>query len=45
VVRKKGKYHSLELGWTLEDNESVNFLIEEAGARVRNTYRVFSKTL
>jgi hypothetical protein len=45
VVRKKGKYRSLELGWTLEDNESVNFLIEEAGASVRNTYRVFSKTL
>jgi hypothetical protein len=45
VVRKKGKYHYLEMGWTLEDNESVNFLIEEAGARVRNKYRIFSKTL
>jgi hypothetical protein len=33
VVRKKEKYHSLELGWTLEDNESINSLIEEAGAR------------
>jgi hypothetical protein len=35
VVRKKGKYHYLEMGWTLEDNESINSLIEEAGAKIQ----------
>ena len=45
VVRKKEKYHYLELGWTLEDNESINSLIEEAGARTCKKYRVFRKSL
>ena len=34
VVRKKEKYRYLEMGWTLEDNESINSLIEEAGAKI-----------
>jgi hypothetical protein len=45
MVRKKQKYRYLEMGWTLKDNESVNFLIEEAGARIHKKYRLFSKSL
>jgi hypothetical protein len=45
VVRKKEKYHYLELGWTLEDNESINSLIEEAGAKRYKKYRIFRKSL
>ena len=45
VVRQKGKYRSLELGWTLEDNEAVNTLLEEAGARPYKKYRIFRKPL
>jgi hypothetical protein len=45
VVRKKGKYRYLELGWTLEDNEAINSLIEETGARKHKRYRIFRKSL
>lgn len=45
VVRQKGKYRSLELGWILEDNEDVNALLEEAGARPYKKYRIFRKSL
>ena len=45
VVRKKEKYHYLELGWTLEDNESINSLIEEAGAKIYKKYRIYRKSL
>ncbi len=45
VVRQKGKYRSLEMGWTLEDNEAVNALAVEAGARPYKKYRIFSKAL
>ena len=45
VVRKKEKYHYLELGWTLEDNESIHSLIEEAGAKKYKKYRIFRKPL
>jgi hypothetical protein len=45
VVRKKEKYHYLEMGWTLEDNESINSLIEEAGAKRYKKYRIFRKSL
>ena len=45
VVRKKGKYQRLEMGWTLEDNESINFLVEEAGAKIYKKYRIFRKSL
>jgi len=45
VVRKKEKYRYLEMGWTLEDNESINFLVEEAGARICKKYRIFRKSL
>jgi len=45
VVRQKGEYRSLELGWTLEDNEAVNTLLEEGGARPYKKYRIFRKPL
>ena len=45
VVRKKEKYQYLELGWTLEDNESINSLIEEAGAKTCKRYRIYRKSL
>jgi len=45
VVRKKGKYRALELGWTLEDNESINSLVEEAGARIHKKYCIYRKSL
>jgi hypothetical protein len=45
VVRQKARYRSLELGWTLEDNEAVNTLLEEGGARPCKKYRIFRKPL
>ena len=45
IVRKKEKYRSLEMGWTLEDNEAVNALATEAGARPYKKYRIFEKSL
>jgi len=44
VVRKKEKYRYLELGWTLEDNESINFLVEEAGARIHKKYCIYRRS-
>ena len=44
VVREKKKYHYMEMGWTLEDNEAINSLIEEAGAKIYKKYRIFRKT-
>ncbi len=41
VVRKKEKYRYLELGWTLEENEAINSLIEEVGAKKYKKYRIF----
>jgi hypothetical protein len=45
VAREKKHYQDLEMGWTLEDNESINFLTEETGARRYKTYRIFRKSL
>ena len=45
IVRNKKKYHYMELGWTLEDNESINSLIEEAGAKKCKKHRLFRKSL
>ena len=35
----------MEMGWTLEDNESINILVVEAGARTHKRYRIFRKSL
>jgi len=45
VVRGKKKYRYMELGWTLEDNEAINSLIEETGAKQYKKYRIFRKSL
>jgi hypothetical protein len=45
VARAKKKYRYLELGWTLEDNESINSLVEESGAKAYKRYRIFGKAL
>ena len=45
VVRKQKKYRYLELGWTLEDNEAINTLVEESGAKAYKKYRIFRKSL
>ncbi len=45
VVSKKEKYRCLEMGWTLEENESINTLIQEAGAKRYKKYRIFRKSL
>jgi len=45
LAREKEKYRYLELGWTLEDNESINSLAEEVGARRYKKYRIFRKPL
>ncbi len=45
IVRGENKYQKLEMGWTLEDNESINFLAEEAGAKRYKKYRIFRKSL
>ena len=45
IARKKMNYRHLEMGWTLEDNESINALTGETGARVYKKYRIFRKSL
>ena len=45
IARKQKQYEYLEMGWTLEDNESINSLLEEAGAKRYKKYRIFRKSL
>jgi len=45
IGRKQKKSQYLEMGWTLEDNESINSLVEEAGAKRYKKYRIFRKSL
>lgn len=45
IGRKQKRYQYLEMGWTLEDNESINTLIEEAGGNRYKKYRIFRKSL
>jgi len=45
IARKQKKYQYLEMGWTLEDNEAINSLVEETGAKSFKKYRIFRKSL
>ena len=45
IARKQKKYQNLEMGWTLEDNDSINSLVEEAGAQQYKKYRIYRKSL
>jgi hypothetical protein len=38
------KYHYIELGWTLEDNEAINKLMNEGGARPFKKYLIYRKS-
>lgn len=44
IGREQNSYQNLEMGWTLEDNESINGLIEEAGGKRYKKYRIFRKS-
>jgi len=44
VARGSDRYDYLELGWNLEDNEAINKLEEEGGARPHKRYRVYRKS-
>ena len=44
ILQKKGNYQYMEMGWCLEDNESINFLIEEAGVKTHKRYRLYRKS-
>lgn len=44
VVKKKNQYHYLELGWNLDENEAINQLEAEGGAKPRNKYRIYRKS-
>ena len=45
AARRKEIYRYMELGWTLEDNESINSLVEEAGARIHKKYCIYRKAV
>ena len=45
VLRSKEQYQYLELGWNLEDNDAINRLYEEGGARPTKSYRVYRKDI
>jgi hypothetical protein len=45
VLIRKEQYDYVELGWNLEDNEAINRLYEEGGARVHKRYRIYRKDL
>ena len=36
---------NLHMGWTLEDNESVNALISETGTRIYERYRMLRQSI
>jgi GNAT superfamily N-acetyltransferase len=38
-------YTGAELGWTLEDNRSVNRTVEAVGAKHYKTYRIYEKKI
>jgi hypothetical protein len=44
VAKKNTKYEYLELGWNLEDNDAINQLEREGGARPFKKYRIFRKS-
>jgi hypothetical protein len=44
LARSSDRYHYIELGWNLEDNEAINRLEEEGGARPYKRYRIYRKS-
>lgn len=45
VAYAKEQYQYLELGWNLEDNQAINQLEIDGGAKLFKKYRIFRKTL
>lgn len=43
AVKRKPEYEYLELGWNLEDNDDINQLEQDCGARLFKRYRIFGK--
>lgn len=44
AVKRKNQYQFLELGWNLEENEAINQLEAEGGAKPLNKYRIYRKS-
>jgi hypothetical protein len=45
LVRDQSKYEYVEFGWTLEDNDNVNSFLIHGGAKIRNRYRIFRRSV
>jgi len=45
IIREKTDYQYLEFGWNLEDNNAINKFEIEAGAKIRNRYRIFRRAI
>ncbi len=45
VLRNDMRYQYLELGWNLEDNDAINKLELEGGARILKRYRIYRKDI
>jgi len=45
ILQTMGKYEYAELGWTLEENESINNLFQEQGILPDKRYRIYRKSL
>lgn len=43
LAERKQQYDSLEMSWTLEDNDAVNGLLIDLGAKLYKRYRVYRK--
>ncbi len=45
AAKNKLQYHYVEMGWSLEDNQAINLLYEEAGLHPHKRYRIFRRDL
>jgi hypothetical protein len=45
LQNKKPQYHYLEAGWTLEDNDAINLLLEDFGGRQNKRSRIYRQDL
>jgi len=43
LLTRKPRYLSAEMGWTLEDNQSINLLFNEFGLKPIKRYRIYRK--
>ncbi len=45
TLKEKPEYEYMELGWNLEDNEEINQLEQDCGAKPFKRYRIFGKPI